>query len=73
MISLTLFAAGSPSSIAFTSVDNKYLICGKRLMKATVTEARNEISEAERMLQVMIEANPAVQTLIDMFNLELVA
>ena len=43
------------------------------LSEATVTEARNEISEAERMLQVMIEANPAVQTLIDMFNLELVA
>lgn len=43
------------------------------LSEATVTEARNEISEAERMLQAMIEANPAVKTLIDMFNLELVA
>ena len=43
------------------------------LSEATVTEARNEISETERMLQVMIEANPAVQALIDMFNLELVA
>ena len=41
------------------------------LSEATVTEARNEISEAERMLQAMIEANPAVKTLIDMFNLEL--
>ena len=43
------------------------------LSEATVAEVRNELSEAERMLQVMIEANPAVQTLIDMFNLELVA
>ena len=43
------------------------------LSVATITEVRNEFSEAERVLQAMIETNPAVQTLIDMFNLELVA
>ena len=43
------------------------------LSAGTVTEVRTELSEAERILQSMIEANPALQTLIDTFHLELVA
>lgn len=43
------------------------------LSETTVAEVRNELSEAERILQAMIEANPALQLLIDTFNLELVA
>ena len=43
------------------------------LSDKTVTEVRNELSEAERILQEMIDKNPALQVLIDTFNLELVA
>ena len=43
------------------------------LSESTVTEVKTAITEAERALQAMIEANPALQLLIDMFNLELVA
>ena len=43
------------------------------LSDKTVTEVRNELSEAERILQEMIDKNLALQVLIDTFNLELVA
>lgn len=43
------------------------------LSEGAVTEIRNELSEAERVLQSMIETNPALQMLIDTFHLELVA
>lgn len=43
------------------------------LSNGAITEVHNELSEAERILQSMIEANPALQTLIDTFHLELVA
>lgn len=43
------------------------------LSNGTVTEVYNELSEAEKVLQSMIEANPALQTLIDTFNLQLIA
>lgn len=43
------------------------------LSDGAVTEIRNELSEAERVLQSMIETNPALQMLIDTFHLELVA
>ena len=43
------------------------------LSDGTVTELRNELSEAEKILQEMIDKNPALQVLIDTFNLELVA
>lgn len=40
------------------------------LSETTVTEVRNELSEAERNLRSMIEANPALQLLIDTFSLK---
>ena len=43
------------------------------LSDGTVTELRNELSEAEKILQEMIDKNPTLQVLIDTFNLELVA
>lgn len=43
------------------------------LSDGAITEVRTGLSEAERILQSMIEANPALQMLIDTFNLELVA
>lgn len=43
------------------------------LSENTVTEVRNELSEAEKTLQTMIEANPALQLLIDTFDLKLIA
>lgn len=43
------------------------------LSENTVTEVRNELSETERNLQVMIEKNPALQLLIDTFDLKLIA
>ena len=43
------------------------------LSENTVTEVRNELSEAEKTLQAMIEANPALQLLIDTFDLKLIA
>lgn len=43
------------------------------LSDGAITEVRTGLSEAERILQSMIGANPALQMLIDMFNLELVA
>ena len=39
----------------------------------TMKEVRHELSVAERTLQVMIEANPALQLLIDTFDLKLIA
>lgn len=43
------------------------------LSVSTVTEVKTAITEAEKILQAMIEANPALQLLIDTFDLELVA
>lgn len=43
------------------------------LSESTVTEVKTAITEAEKTLQAMIEANPALQLLIDTFDLELVA
>lgn len=43
------------------------------LSETTVAEVRNELSEAERILQAMIEKNPALQLLIDTFGLKLIA
>ena len=43
------------------------------LSVSTVTEVKTAITEAEKTLQAMIEANPALQLLIDTFDLELVA
>lgn len=43
------------------------------LSETTVTEVRHELSEAERTLQTMIEKNPALQLLIDTFDLKLIA
>ena len=45
----------------------------RSLSESTVTEVKTAIKEAEKTLQAMIEANPALQLLIDTFNLELVA
>lgn len=39
----------------------------------TITKVRAEMTESEKALQYMVEVNPALQQLIDMFNLELVA
>ena len=47
-----------------------WLIC--YLSNGTITEAKNELSEEERILQSMIENNPALQTLIDTFSLKLI-
>lgn len=44
-----------------------------RTLSTDVKEVRKELSEAEKTLQIMIGANPALQMLIDTFNLELVA
>ena len=44
-----------------------------RILSTDVKEVRKELSEAEKTLQIMIGANPALQMLIDTFNLELVA
>lgn len=43
------------------------------LSESTVTEVKTAITETEKILQAMIEANPALQLLIDTFDLELVA
>ena len=43
------------------------------LSDGTVTEAGNELSKAERALQSMIDSNPALQMLIDAFDLQLIA
>lgn len=43
------------------------------LSESTVTEVKTAITETEKTLQSMIEANPALQLLIDTFDLELVA
>ena len=43
------------------------------LSETTVAEVRNELSEAERIRQAMIEKNPALQLLIDTFGLKLIA
>ena len=43
------------------------------LSVSTVTEVKTAITETEKILQAMIEANPALQLLIDTFDLELVA
>ena len=43
------------------------------LSDGAIAEVCNELSETEKILQSMIEANPALQTLINTFNLELVA
>ena len=43
------------------------------LSEGTVTEVCNELSEAEKSLQAMIKANPALQMLIDTFDLQLIA
>ena len=43
------------------------------LSNGAIAEVCNELSETEKILQSMIEANPALQTLINTFNLELVA
>lgn len=45
----------------------------RQLSIETVTDVRHELSEAERTLQTMIEKNPALQLLIDTFNLKLIA
>ena len=45
----------------------------RQLSIETVTEVRHELSEAERTLQTMIEKNPALQLLIDAFDLKLIA
>lgn len=42
------------------------------LSESTVTEVKTAITETEKILQAMIEANPALQLLIDTFDLELV-
>lgn len=42
------------------------------LSESTVTEVKTAITETEKILQAMIEANPALQRLIDTFDLELV-
>ena len=44
-----------------------------RTLSTDVKEVRKELSEAEKTLQIMTGANPALQMLIDTFNLELVA
>ena len=43
------------------------------LSVSTVTKVKTAITETEKILQAMIEANPALQLLIDTFDLELVA
>ena len=43
------------------------------LSDGTVTNAINEVSESERILQAMKEANPDLQLLIDTFDLKLVS
>ena len=43
------------------------------LSESTVTEVRSGLSEAERNLQIMTEKNPALQLLIDTFDLKLIA
>ena len=43
------------------------------LSENTITEVRKELSEAEKTLQAMIEINPALQLLIDTFDLKLIA
>lgn len=43
------------------------------LSENTITKVRKELSDAEKTLQAMTEKNPALQLLIDTFNLELVA
>lgn len=45
----------------------------RNLSESTVTEVRSGLSEAERNLQIMTEKNPALQLLIDTFDLKLIA
>ncbi|MEY8487559.1 DUF6371 domain-containing protein [uncultured Parabacteroides sp.] len=45
----------------------------RNLSVETMKEIRHELSEAEKTLQAMIEANPALQLLIDTFDLKLIA
>lgn len=45
----------------------------RALSENTVAETRNELSEAEKTLQAMIRANPALELLIDTFGLKLIA
>ena len=44
-----------------------------RYLSVETKEIRHELSEAEKTLQAIIEANPALQLLIDTFDLKLIA